>query len=194
MKSILKIIWPYILIAAIGGIWWQSTKSVKRQINDLKVELAKASKYAPLHRDTIRDSLTVVTQKVSEVEKIKEVITPQEKELIEDLNLKVKQLTQLQQTALQTRDTVYLSAANSSNHPPDTTLRYSDRWCDFTYKPSTQSLAYSIRDSLTTIVSRQYKHRFLFWKWGTKGYDVRIVNHNPHSTVTYNSFISSDKK
>ena len=190
-------LWPYILIAFIMAGWYLYSDSIKDELKDAKNELAKAQRYIPLQRETFRDTLTVVSQKVQEVEKIKEVITPEEKALIEDFNLKVKQLTQLQHTGLMTQDTVTLAPVlidTSYNHPPDTVLRYTDEWCRFEYRPVTQSLTYSIRDSLTTLVARQYKHRFLWWRWGTKGYDVKIVNHNPHSTIKYNTFIVQTKQ
>ena len=190
-------LWPYILIAFIMAGWYLYSDSIKDELKEAKNELAKAQRYIPLQRDTFRDTLTVVTQKVQEVEKIKEVITPEEKSLIEDFNLKVKQLTQLQHTGLMTQDTVTLAPVlmdSSYKHPPDTVLRYMDEWCRFEYRPVTQSLSYSIRDSLTTLVARQYKHRFLWWRWGTKGYDVKIVNHNPHSIIKYNTFIVQTKQ
>ena len=41
------------------------------------------------------------------------------------------------------------------------------------------------------LVYREYKHHFLWWKWGTKGYRLKIVNFNPHARVTYNRYILS---
>ena len=40
---------------------------------------------------------------------------------------------------------------------------------------------YNIRDSLSTAVYREYRHHFLWWKWGTRGYRLKIVNFNPHA-------------
>ena len=169
-------------------------ENVKKPV---KAEMPEDISEAETRKEFIDLMLREAGWKVVEVEKIKEVITPEEKALIEDFNLKVKQLTQLQHTGLMTQDTVKLAPVlmdSSYNHPPDTILRYTDEWCRFEYRPVTQSLTYSIRDSLTTLVARQYKHRFLWWRWGTKGYDVKIVNHNPHSTIKYNTFIVQSKQ
>ena len=50
-------------------------------------------------------------------------------------------------------------------------------------------LTYKARDSLQCLVARQYKHKFLWWRWGTKSYDIKVINFNPHSTLLYNSYI-----
>lgn len=50
-----------------------------------------------------------------------------------------------------------------------------------------------MRDSLAIALKREYKHRFLFLRWGTKGYDVKVVNFNPHSSVRYNTFVKKDR-
>ena len=62
-----------------------------------------------------------------------------------------------------------------------------------TYYEDKKRLEYSVRDSVTTIISRDYKHRFLWWRWGTKGYSVYIVNHNPRGKVYYNKYIRVKK-
>ena len=54
----------------------------KKENERLREELAKAQQYVPLKKDTIRDTVEVVTQKVIEVEKIKEVLSKEDKALI----------------------------------------------------------------------------------------------------------------
>lgn len=158
----------------------------KRENERLREELAKAQQYVPLHKDTIRDTVEVVTQKVVEVEKIKEVLSKEDKALIKDLGMKVKELEALQKTGMETRDTVILVEKDSSDNSP---LYYKDAWAEFEYQ--NKKLRYSVRDSLAIALKREYKHRLLFIKWGTKGYDVKVVNFNPHSTIRYNTFVKS---
>ena len=141
----------------------------KKENERLREELAKAQQYVPLKKDTIRDTVEVVTQKVIEVEKIKE-------------------LEAYQKTGIETRDTVILVEKDSTKDSP---LIYHDAWTDLEY--SNRKLVYSMRDSLAIALKKEYKHRFLFVKWGVKGYDVKVANFNPHSTIKYNTYVMKRK-
>ena len=66
---------------------------------------------------------------------------------------------------------------------------YKDNWVLFKYLVNERVLDYAVRDSLSTYVAREFKHRFLWWRWGTKGYSVFIVSHNPKTRVEYSKFI-----
>lgn len=155
--------------------------------NRLSVELAHAQ--IPMQRDTIRDSIEVVTQTVVEVvpKKLKEALAADE-QLIKELKLKVKQLEAMQSTTLETSDTVPAQYQAS-----DSVFYYSDQWADLSLQLKDTTFYYNIRDSLATVVYREYKHHFLWWRWGTKGYRLKIVNFNPHSRVTYNKYIRAGK-
>lgn len=117
------------------------------------------------------------------VEKIKNVLTQEDRQLLKDIDVKVKELESLQKTGMVTKDTVYLTEQR------DSILRYQDAWADFEYWEKERRLNYAVRDSLAIAVKREYKHRFLWWRWGCKGYEVKAVNFNPHSTIKYNTFV-----
>ena len=153
--------------------------------NLLSVELAHAR--IPLQRDTIRDTVEVVTQTVVEVvpKKLKEALAA-DRALIKDLQLKIRQLEALQTTTIETSDTV-----PAHYQPRDSSFHYSDQWADISLQLKDTTFYYNIRDSLATVVYREYRHRFLWWRWGTKGYRVKIVNFNPHARVTYNKYIKA---
>ena len=153
----------------------------------LSVELAHAQ--IPMQRDTIRDSIEVVTQTVVEVvpKKMKEALAA-DRQLIKELQLKVAQLEAMQTTTLETSDTV-----PAQHRPADSLFYYSDQWADLSLSLKDTTFYYNIRDSLATVVYREYKHHFLWWKWGTKGYRLKILNFNPHSRVTYNKYIKAGK-
>lgn len=171
-----------ILILCLAAMCCSCDRGLKKEIEQLREELAKQQQYVPLQRDTIRDSVEVVTQKVIEVEKIKEVLTKEDKELLQDVGIKVKELESLQKMGTVTRDTVYLQADSATQ-----TLSYHDAWADFEYYD--KMLRYAVRDSLSIAVKKEFKHRFLWWKWGVKGYEVKAVNFNPNSTIRYNTFV-----
>ncbi len=160
--------------------------TLQADVNRLNVELSHAS--IPLQRDTIHDSIEVVTQVVVEVvpKKLKEALEA-DKELIKDLNLKVRQLEALQTTVTETKDTARADSLN------DLVFSYSDRWSDLKFSLKDSTFYYNIRDSLSTLVYREYRHHFLIWRWGVKGYRLKIVNFNPHTKVTYNRYIKVGK-
>lgn len=164
-------------------------RELKREIEMLREEFAKQQQYTPLHRDTIRDSVEVVTQKIIEVQKIKEVLTDEDRTLLKDVGIKAKELDALQKTGTMSKDTVGLSPTLPSGGGEDSVLTYKDAWVDFEYFTKNRRLAYAVRDSLTTMVRRQFKHKFLWWRWGVKGYELKVVNHNPHSTIRYNTVV-----
>ena len=66
---------------------------------------------------------------------------------------------------------------------------YKDRWLDAKVNLYDSTITYKARDSLSQYIERIYKHKFLFWKWGTKGYRVHIINHNPNSKIEYADYI-----
>lgn len=160
---------------------------LKDQANRLSVELAHA--HIPLQRDTIRDSIEVVTQTVVEVvpKKLKEALA-QDEQLISDLQLRIRQLEALQTTTIETSDTV-----PATFEQPDNLFYYNDQWADLRLNLNDSTFYYNIRDSLSTLVYREYRHRFLWWRWGTKGYKVKIVNFNPHAHVVYNRYVKAEK-
>ena len=173
------------IVAAVGVLLlFGCNGRLKKENELLRRELALAQKYVPLQRDTIRDTVEVVTQKVVEVEKVKSALTKEERELLKDLGLKVRELESLQQTGIVTRDTVWLVGKDSTDGSP---LVYHDAWTDIEYRD--KRMVYAMRDSLAIALRKEYKHRFLFIRWGTKGYEVKVANFNPHSSVRYNTFV-----
>jgi hypothetical protein len=160
---------------------------LKSKNNRLSVELAHAQ--IPLQRDTIRDTIEVVTQTVVEVvpKKLKEALAEQA-QTIKDLRLKVRQLESAQTTAIEISDSVPAQYSKADNK-----YHYSDQWADIELSLKDSIFYYNIRDSLATYVYRDYKHRFLWWRWGLKGYHVKIANFNPNASVKYNKYIKAER-
>lgn len=152
----------------------------------LSVELAHAMVANPLVSDTIRDTVRVATSPVVTVERGTFKNNLADKALLNDLDLRAQQVERWQKTGTAVADTVRMKQTTDS-----LSFAYVDRWANFylSMKPPDTTLVYSIRDSVTTVVYREYKHRFLWWKWGTKGYKVKIINFNPHARVLYNQYV-----
>lgn len=189
-----KALWPYILTV----IFWMLflfvvfgftsyNRGLKKENERLREELARQQQYVPLKKDTIRDTVEVVTQKVIEVEKIKEVLSKDDKELLKDLSLKVSELESYQKMSNVIHDTITLTVKDSTSG----SLYYKDAWAEFEF--NNRRLSYSVKDSLAIALKKEYKHRLLWWKWGTKGYEVKAVSFNPHATVRYNTYIKVRK-
>ena len=85
--------------------------------------------------------------------------------------------------SIATTDTVKLTQQTESIYI------YKDRWLDAKVNLYDSTMTYRARDSLSQYIERIYKHKFLFWKWGTKGYRVHIINHNPNSKIEYADYI-----
>lgn len=184
--------WMFWLLAlTLLGLLTSCNRELKKEIEMLREELARQQQYVPLQRDTIRDSVETITQKIVEVEKIKEVLTDEDRVLLKDAGIAVKELISLQKTGTETRDSVVMSAVSAvsqqNNSKEDSIFFYKDAWAEFEFH--NKRLKYSVKDSLAVAVKKEFKHRFLWWKWGTKGYNVKVMNFNPHSTIRYNTFV-----
>ncbi len=156
------------------------------QIRQLQISLAKAQRYQPVSTEYIRETIQVATTEVVTVDKTDYKKQLADKELIKDLRMRLSQVQSEHNLAVVQQDSVRLQPAS------DSVMRYKDHWVDFQYNLRQATLQYAVRDSLTTFVERKTKHRFLWMRWGTRGYEVKVVNHNPHASLLYNSFISVD--
>ena len=191
MKEFCKKYWPY----GVTILFWiiciiaacSCSRSLKKENERLREELAKAQQYVPLQRRTIRDTVEIITQKVVEVEKIKEVLTKEDKLLLKDLSMKVSDVESYQKMSNVIHDTVTLMVKDTSSN----TLYYKDAWTEFEYQ--NRRLKYSVKDSIAVALKREYKHKFLWWRWGVKGYDVKVVNFNPHASIRYNTYVKAKK-
>lgn len=158
----------------------KANEALKMQLHQLQL------KYSPMQRDTIRDSIKLVTQQVMVMDRGEYKLLSADRKLLEELNLKLRQVVSDQRVSMVTLDTVKTKRLNS-------VYSYSDAWLSLRLDTADSILTYRARDSLQCIVAREYKHKFLWWRWGTKGYNVKVLNFNPHSTILYNSFIQVNK-
>lgn len=158
----------------------KANEALKMQLHQLQL------KYSPMQRDTIRDSVKLVTQQVMVMDRGEYKLRSADRKLLEELNLKLRQVVSDQRMSMVTSDTVKTKRLNS-------VYSYSDAWLSLRLDTADSILTYRARDSLQCIVARQFKHKFLWWKWGTKGYNVKVLNFNPHSTILYNSYIQVSK-
>ena len=158
----------------------KANEALKMQLHQLQL------KYSPMQRDTIRDSVKLVTQQVMVMDRGEYKLLAADRKLLKDLQLKISQVVSDQRVSMVTSDTVKTNRLNS-------VYSYSDAWLSLRLDTADSILTYKARDSLQCIEARQYKHKFLWWEGGTKGYNVKVLNYNPHSTILYNSYIQVSK-
>lgn len=176
----------FLLVLSIGRDFYVEHKKQRAEQN-LQEQLNKLQlQYAPAERDTIRDSVKTVTQKVIMMppEEYKEFAA--DRKLLKDLNIKVSQIMADQRTSVVTEGTVKALRENSI-------YKYSDKWLSVKLNTADSMLTYRARDSLQCLVTRNYKHRFMWWKWGTAGYNIKMINFNPNSTILYNYYIQVNR-
>ena len=182
---------PAILIVIAAVIIFIMTLLVKREQYRRKIEhlqsqieiLNSWNTYPSIIRDTIHDTVPVASVPALVVTK-EEYKKITDKALLKDLDVKPAAITSQLQTEISTRDSIKLRAA-----PADNDYIYHDHWTDIHLSLSDSILQYNMRDSIAMFVVRDYKHRFLFWRWGTKGYNVKLVNFNPRTTIKYLKYV-----
>ena len=165
----------------------KENEELHQKVSQLQHTLAHST-IEMLH-DTIRDSIPIVTQQVVTIDKTDYKKLEADKELLKDLNLKYSQIESEMRVLLANQGKVTLQASTDS----DSVLRYKDRWCEFEYQVKPRDLSYKTFDSLVTLVDREYKHKFLWWRWGTKGYKVTHVNFNPNAEIKYSRYIKVER-
>ena len=174
---------------AIGVMIAEYDKMEKenRELHQKEDQLSYAISHSTVEvrHDTIRDSIPVASQPVVIIDKTDYKKMEADKELLKDLNLKYSQIESEMRVLLANQGKVTLQASADS----DSVLRYKDKWCEFEYQVKPRDLSYKTFDSLVTLVDREYKHKFLWWRWGTKGYKVTHVNFNPNAEIRYSRYI-----
>lgn len=110
--------------------------------------------------------------------------------LIKALKVRIKDADAIHTVAATTADTVRIAPMGSE---ADSIFAYADKWLSLRIDIPQRQCQYTAYDSITTVVSRIYKHKFLWWRWGTKGYQVQVVSHNPHSHIGYSRFVRVEK-
>lgn len=118
-------------------------------------------------------------------------------ELIRELKLRVNEVKEVVKTVVETRivyrDTLTMITPDTFKFERDTRWWSVDQTIDFGVKPPQVDFSMTTRDSISHILYRVPKCTFLGIHWGTKGYEIKVINHNPNSVVAYSRWISVSK-
>ena len=182
-----------VVIIVAAGAYYVLREQYEKEIKGLKYELAHGQRFVPMKGDTVIlhecETVEVVTSCAitAELDDLKKQHLIDE-QLIEDLGLKLKQMDAVQTTSTETKDTARAEFVHNVN-----VFSYDDRWSHLQFSLQDSTFYYNIRDSLITVIYHEYKHKFLWWRWGVKGYKVKMTNLNPHSSIRYNSYVKPEK-
>lgn len=167
----------------IGNLYLNG-KEKDETIRHLQLELVKAQEYVPAEVYTVRDSVTVAKKEVVEVKKSDYKKKVADKALIDDIGGDVDNIENQTKMSTAICDTVKASVVE------DSIYQFNDPWTNIRLDKRDTTLTYSITDSAIVYVSRIPKHRFLWWKWGIKGYDIKVACMNPHATIRHVSCVT----
>lgn len=189
-------------IALTFGISRHTSKVLRLETenNNLSVSLDS------LVHQKYNDSLVYVQQNAylaNELVDLREVMSQNELKMLKGLDVKRKDVASMSVTASRATVNIPLPSPQEPETPQEVAMRgedpeepplviprsfrYSDEWTDVALRGDTLSIA--TRDSIVTVCERIYKHHFLWWRWGYRGCKVKLVNFNPHATITYNKFV-----
>lgn len=201
MKNIWRKYWPYLVVLALwvlaAVLICSCDRRLKKENEKLRQELAHAQQYVPLQRDTIRDTVQMIVQPIVELEKVKEGLSKEDQQLLKDMNAKIQAIESYQKVSTLTEAEVTLTSSNEAedkgSSQRDSVLVFKDAWLDLKYNTLNQNLLILLQDSLAIAVEKEYKRKFLWWKWGTKGYRVKAVSFCPYTTIRYNTYIKKKR-
>ena len=183
------IIFALIILSLLGSIsvlWNMYNKEKKeRQRQESNVEVLNST----IERATVRDSLNVasisaLTYNVDELKKYRAA----DLKTIEDLKIKKKDVESITNLSVATADTLTKKDFIPLPDKPDC-LHFKNRWADITACFKDSTISYATNDSISLDIAKVPKRKFLWWSWGTKGYNVHVLNYNPKSHIKYLEYI-----
>ena len=101
------------------------------------------------------------------------------------MGIRMKDIANATEVITVNSDTVFIPLVDSVRVGHRLCYDYTDDWVNFNVSllPDTLELAYTIRDTVETIVHVQYQKRFLWWRWKPQ-YKTTVVSRCPSSEVT----------
>lgn len=182
-----KTLWLLVVLLVVIAVLFQQNHTLRterdRQISNVETLMGEVKLYK------VKDSLNVasVSSLNLTVEELKKY-RAEDAKLIKELKLRLKDVEYIAKTEIKTKDSLIYKI--------DTVgcFHYRDKWLRVDACIADSSMVIETRDSIAQIVHAIYKHRFLWWKWGIKGFRQEIVNFNPKSKIEYSEIVKVCKK
>ena len=177
-----------IILVLVGAVVYLSGSLNKERKEKERQQKNVETLNSDLERSKFHDSLNVASigqlnYTIWELKKYRK----EDASLIRDLNLRLKDVKEIIKTRIVTRDSlVYKIDTVGCFH-------HESKWLRVDACIRDSSMIIESRDSIAQIIHTEYKHRFLWWRWGVKGFRQEIINFNPHSNIEYSEFIEVKK-
>lgn len=199
MKDFVLKHWKIILIVLLAGALFITIRTAsknkskyQRERNNVEALMTELE-----HERTKRGEDVTTIQElqltVSEFKKLR----AEDVKLIEELKIKPPQIKEVVKTVVETkivyRDSLVQVSPGKYEWNKDTKWWTVNQQIDFNENPPINNFKMTTRDSLTHVLYKVPKCKFLGIRFGTKGYEIKVINHNPDGTILYNSWINVSK-
>ena len=160
----------FILLAAVTMLYNITLKEKER------FEANQTTLMTSLNNFKFRDSLNAVENgrlklSISELKELREA----DFKLIKELKLRPKDVETITKVKVVTRDSIIFQLKDSC-------INYESEWTKINGCIG-DTLSIETSDSIAFIAHKEYKHKFLFFRWGLERAKVKIINFNPRSSV-----------
>lgn len=160
----------FILLAAVTSLYNIALKEKER------FEANQTTLMTSLNNFKFRDSLNAVENgrlklSISELKELREA----DFKLIKELKLRPKDVETITKVKVVTRDSIIFQLKDSC-------INYESEWTKVSGCIG-DTLSIETSDSIAFIAHKEYKHKFLFFRWGLERAKVKIINFNPRSSV-----------
>lgn len=160
----------FILLAAVTRLYNITLKEKER------FEANQTTLMTSLNNFKFRDSLNAVENgrlklNLSELKELREA----DFKLIKELKLRPKDVETITKIKVVTRDSIIFQLKDSC-------INYESEWTKINGCIG-DTLSIETSDSIAFIAHKEYKHKFLFFRWGLERAKVKIINFNPRSSV-----------
>ena len=160
----------FILLAAVTKLYNVTLKEKER------FEANQTTLMTSLNNFKFRDSLNAVENgrlklNLSELKELREA----DFKLIKELKLRPKDVETITKVKVVTRDSIIFQLKDSC-------INYESEWTKVSGCIG-DTLSIETSDSIAFIAHKEYKHKFLFFRWGLERAKVKIINFNPRSSV-----------
>lgn len=160
----------FILLAAVTRLYNITLKEKER------FEANQTTLMTSLNNFKFRDSLNAVENgrlklSISELKELREA----DFKLIKELKLRPKDVETITKVKVVTRDSIVFQLKDSC-------INYESEWTKVNGCIG-DTLSIETSDSIAFIAHKEYKHKFLFFRWGLQRAKVKIINFNPRSSI-----------
>ena len=160
----------FILLAAVTRLYNITLNEKER------FEANQTTLMTSLNNFKFRDSLNAVENgrlklSISELKELREA----DFKLIKELKLRPKDVETITKVKVVTRDSIIFQLKDSC-------INYESEWTKVSGCIG-DTLSIETSDSIAFIAHKEYKHKFLFFRWGLDRAKVKIINFNPRSSV-----------